>query len=157
MSGPKEIPVTELSIPQLNQLSQQLEQDVDVLQNSLSSLKHAQGRFSECKESLTKLTTDNLKKDILVPLTSSMYVAGQLADVETVLVDIGTGYYVQMKLKAATDYYQRKVDFLSKQMESLQPILQEKSLMKESVMEVMQMKVRSQLMAHQQTAATSKS
>lgn len=130
---------------------------MELLQNSLSALKLAQGKFSECKESLGKLTLDNLQKDILVPLTSSMYVAGQLTDVDKVMVDIGTGYYVEMKLSSAVDYYQRKVEFLAKQMESLQPILQDKALMKDSVMEVLQMKVRSQLAAHQQLATTSKS
>jgi len=30
-----------------------------------------------------------------VPLTSSLYVPGRLIDVENVLVDVGTGYYVQ--------------------------------------------------------------
>jgi hypothetical protein len=30
-----------------------------------------------------------------VPLTSSLYVPGRLLDVENVLIDIGTGYYIQ--------------------------------------------------------------
>lgn len=32
---------------------------------------------------------------ILVPLTPSLYVPGKLASTETVLVDIGTGFYVE--------------------------------------------------------------
>jgi prefoldin alpha subunit len=35
------------------------------------------------------------KDDILVPLTSSLYVRGKLADREKVLVDVGTGFYVE--------------------------------------------------------------
>jgi hypothetical protein len=35
------------------------------------------------------------KDDILVPLTSSLYVKGKLADREKVLVDVGTGFYVE--------------------------------------------------------------
>lgn len=34
-------------------------------------------------------------KSILVPLTSSLYVPGKLCDLENVIVDVGTGYYVQ--------------------------------------------------------------
>lgn len=34
-------------------------------------------------------------KEVLVPLTSSLYVPGRLADTEMVVVDIGTGYYVR--------------------------------------------------------------
>ena len=35
------------------------------------------------------------KDEILVPLTSSLYVKGRLTDREKVLVDVGTGYYVE--------------------------------------------------------------
>ena len=34
-------------------------------------------------------------KTVLVPLTGSLYVPGKLCDVENVIVDVGTGYYVQ--------------------------------------------------------------
>ena len=34
-------------------------------------------------------------KTILVPLTSSLYVPGKLADPENVIVDVGTEYYVK--------------------------------------------------------------
>jgi prefoldin subunit 5 len=32
---------------------------------------------------------------VLVPLTNSLYVRGELADADTVLVDIGTGFLVE--------------------------------------------------------------
>jgi prefoldin alpha subunit len=38
-------------------------------------------------------TLDN--KPILVPLTNSLYVAGTLSDASHVLVDVGTGFYVE--------------------------------------------------------------
>lgn len=33
--------------------------------------------------------------EILIPLTSSLYVPGKLADRQKVIVDIGTGFYVE--------------------------------------------------------------
>lgn len=159
MSGPKEILVNELSIGQLNQLSQQLDQEMELLQSSLSSLKVAQTRFTECNDSLSKISSspDNTNKDVLVPLTSSMYVTGQLTNIETVLVDVGTGYYVEMKIAAAKDYYQRKVEFLTQQMEKIQPALQEKYQMKEVIVEVLQSKVQAQLAAQQHHSSASMS
>jgi len=154
-AAPKEIPLTELTIPQLNQLNQQLEQELELLQNSLSSLKVAQQKFTECRESLGALSP--LHTDILVPLTSSMYVPGRLSDIETCLVDVGTGYYMEKKVAAGREYYQRKVDFLAQQMEKVQPVLQDKYHMKEALMEVMQQKVQSQVQAQQQLAASLKS
>lgn len=35
------------------------------------------------------------RDEILVPLTSSLYVPGRLADREKVVVDVGTGFYVE--------------------------------------------------------------
>ena len=35
------------------------------------------------------------EKTILVPLTNSLYVPGKLRDLEHVIVDVGTGYYVK--------------------------------------------------------------
>jgi len=37
----------------------------------------------------------DIGKPILVPLTTSLYVPGTLADSENVIVDIGTGFYVE--------------------------------------------------------------
>lgn len=34
-------------------------------------------------------------KPLLVPLTTSLYVPGTLAGTENVIVDVGTGYYVE--------------------------------------------------------------
>ena len=43
-----------------------------MLQSSLSSLKVAQAKFGECKESLGKIGSSAESKDVLVPLTSSV-------------------------------------------------------------------------------------
>jgi hypothetical protein len=38
---------------------------------------------------------------LMVPLTESLYVPAKLADTENVLVDVGTGYYVQVRVCSA--------------------------------------------------------
>ncbi|NXP74246.1 PFD5 protein, partial [Ramphastos sulfuratus] len=42
---------------------------------------------------------------------------------------------------AARTFFQRKVDFLTKQMEKIQPALQEKHAMKQAVVEMMSQKI----------------
>ena len=49
---------------------------------------------------------------VLVPLTGSMYVPGVIKETEKVLVDVGTGYYVEKDVTAANDYFSRKVSAL---------------------------------------------
>uniref|UniRef100_A0AAA9TB61 Prefoldin subunit 5 n=4 Tax=Bovidae TaxID=9895 RepID=A0AAA9TB61_BOVIN len=41
----------------------------------------------------------------------------------------------------AKDFFKRKIDFLTKQMEKIQPALQEKHAMKQAVMEMMSQKI----------------
>jgi hypothetical protein len=44
---------------------------------------------------LQTLKPDNKDKEILLPLSESLYVPGKMANTERVLVDIGTGYYIE--------------------------------------------------------------
>ena len=61
---------------------------------------------------MARMSPEAEGKDILVPLTGSMYVPGTLVEPEKVIVDVGTGYYVEKDISAAKDYFQRKVKFL---------------------------------------------
>jgi len=67
-------------------------------------LKIAQARFQSCVESVEAIRPENQGawnifshpgKTTLLPLTASLYVPGKLSDPEKVIVDIGTGYYVE--------------------------------------------------------------
>nr|XP_046165688.1 prefoldin subunit 5 [Oncorhynchus gorbuscha] len=133
--------LTELSLPQLEGLKTQLEQETEFLTSSIGQLKVVQTKYVEAKDSLSVLDKNNAGKELLVPLTSSMYVPGTLDDVEHVLVDVGTGYYVEKNVNDTKEFFKRKIDFLTKQIEKIQPALQEKYGMKQAVIEVMNIKI----------------
>ena len=40
----------------------------------------------------------------MLPLTSSLYVAGTLASTNSVLIDVGTGYYMEVRMQMLTLY-----------------------------------------------------
>lgn len=63
---------------------------------------------------------------ILVPLTPSLYVPGKLASTECVLVDIGTGFYVEKTPQAAQGFYKGKVEELGRNLTDLEKIVQGK-------------------------------
>lgn len=134
-------PVAELPLPQLEVLKNQLDQEVEFLSSSITQLKVVQTKYVEAKDCLNVLNKSNEGKDLLVPLTSSMYVPGKLSDVERVLIDVGTGYYVEKTADDAREFFKRKIDFLTKQMEKIQPALQEKHAMKQAVVEMMSQKI----------------
>lgn len=82
---------------------------------------------------------------MLVPLTGSMYVSGKLADPRNVLVDIGTGYYVQKSVEDAKDYFKRKVEYVTEQMEKIQHLGLDKSKMRETIADIIEMKIQAQM------------
>uniref|UniRef100_A0A8C4Q9W3 Prefoldin subunit 5 n=1 Tax=Eptatretus burgeri TaxID=7764 RepID=A0A8C4Q9W3_EPTBU len=121
MAQPQAVPISQLALPQLEALKSQVEQEVDFFSASMQQLKIAQSKLKVSKESLKIMNKDIADKEILVPLTSSMYVPGQLSNVNHVIVDIGTGYYVQ----------KRKVEYIGEQKDKVLPMLQEKLMMRQ--------------------------
>lgn len=138
-----------------------------MFQESLHSLKLAQGKFQNSGECLEKVTPGAEGKSILVPLTGSvsffgncvyifyfllyislmpfkMYVPGRLANTKNVLIDIGTGYYAEQDIESARDYFKRKIAFVTEQMEKIQIIGLEKSKVRDTVAEVMELKMQPQ-------------
>ncbi|XP_078393903.1 prefoldin subunit 5 [Cetorhinus maximus] len=148
--------VAELPLQQLEALRSQLEQETDFLTSSIQQLKLVQTKYVESKESLNKLSKKNAGKDVLVPLTSSMYVPGKLDDVDHVLIDVGTGYYVEKTVSEARDFFKRKVDFLTKQIEKVQPALQEKYTMRQTVIEMLNMKIQQMAALNSSQSGTTK-
>uniref|UniRef100_A0A673YG95 Prefoldin subunit 5 n=1 Tax=Salmo trutta TaxID=8032 RepID=A0A673YG95_SALTR len=131
--------LTELSLPQLEGLKTQLEQETEFLTSSIGQLKVVQTKYVEAKDSLSVLNKSNAGE--LLKLPWFMYVPGTLNDVEHVLVDVGTGYYVEKNVNDTKEFFKRKIDFLTKQIEKIQPALQEKYGMKQAVIEVMNIKI----------------
>lgn len=83
--------------------------------------------------------------EILVPLTGSMYVTGKLADTDNVLVDIGTGYYAEKNITEAKDYFDRRVAYVTEQMEKIQQLGLDKSKARDATVDVIEMKYQSQM------------
>lgn len=100
------VDVTTLSVPQLRSLQSRLNSELEQLTNSHAKLRAAQSKFRDCVRTINdgvvgkKAHGDN-DNSILVPLTSSLYVKGKLADREKVIVDVGTGFYVEKVCRRA--------------------------------------------------------
>ena len=147
---PQEIEITALPPHQLKVLHDQLDQEIEILGTSLQSLKDAQLQFVTSKDSLKAIRPDRVGKEIMVPMSSSLYVPGQLADGDKVLVDIGTNYFVEKSVSDADEFLKRKIDYLTQQMEKLQPVIQQKYQTKQIILEVLQSKIMAQAKQQEQ-------
>lgn len=78
----------------------------------------------------------------MVPLTPSLYVPGTVADTEKVLVDIGTGYFVEKNVSDAQALIDRKVAMVVGNADNLQAVARQKQKNLEVIMDVMRMRLR---------------
>jgi len=84
-------------------------------------------RFLPCFSSgISFIIPYSADNTILVPLTTSLYVPGILSDPDHVLVDVGTGYFLKKTTAEAVTHYKAKVEFVKKNIDSLQEALQTK-------------------------------
>ncbi|TFK98341.1 Prefoldin alpha subunit, partial [Pterulicium gracile] len=137
----QQVNITDLSVAQLAQVKKQLEDELTHLTNSFAQLKAAQTKFNGCIDNITEVKPESKGKTILVPLTASLYVPGKLTNPEHVIVDVGTGYYIQKTRPQALKYYRGKVDYLKKSIEGLQETIQKKQDNVQYIVSVLQNKI----------------
>ncbi|KAG4304274.1 hypothetical protein PORY_002249 [Pneumocystis oryctolagi] len=145
----KEIDLSSLSIQQLDEIRRQIELELNHLTNSFSKLKQAQFKFEECKNAIFSLSNrEDENREMLVPLTSSLYVSGILVSKpDKVIVDIGTGYYVEKTTEAAIKFYEERIKYLSTNLKDLEGYLNKKSSNLKVITEVIQEKIRNSQMS----------
>ncbi|KAF1835519.1 Prefoldin alpha subunit [Decorospora gaudefroyi] len=139
---PGQIEITSLPVPQLQELKTQLDAELTHLSTSFQSLRTAQSKFRDCLASIASgISASTAQKPLLVPLTSSLYVPGKLTDHEHVLVDVGTGFFVEKDIVGARDFYERKVKDLGESLKDLEGVVQGKAQNVRLVEEVIRLKV----------------
>ena len=88
-----------MGIDQLKALKEQADLEVNLLQDSLNNIRTANARLESAAGALNDLSLRPQGKKMLVPLTASLYVPGTLDEADKVLVDIGTGYFIEVQYK----------------------------------------------------------
>ncbi|KAI0025613.1 putative prefoldin subunit 5 [Xylariomycetidae sp. FL0641] len=132
-----------LSVQQLGQVKKQLDEELEHLTSSYTQLHAAQAKFRECLRCVQGGKSPTLQDDkpILVPLTNSLYVRGTLTNASHVLVDIGTGFYVEKELKSAAEFYDNKVKEVGGSIKELEGIVQGKTNNVRLIEEVLRQKM----------------
>ncbi|KAF2196847.1 Prefoldin alpha subunit [Delitschia confertaspora ATCC 74209] len=143
--GGQQIDLTQLPTPQLQEIKSQLDRELEHLTTSFQSLRTAQSKFRDCLKSIAQgVSRGSEDKRLLVPLTSSLYVPGHLSSTTHVLVDVGTGFFVEKDAASAEDFYNRKVKDLGDSLKDLEQVINGKAQNVRVVEEVIRVKVLSQ-------------
>ncbi|XP_074585887.1 prefoldin subunit 5 [Curcuma longa] len=101
-----------LSLDQLKAVKEQSDLEVNLLEDSLKKINVAAARLESAAAALDDLSLRPKGKKMLVPLTASLYVSGTLDDSEKILVDVGTGYFIEKTMAEGKDYCARKLSLL---------------------------------------------
>ena len=158
-AGAQPIPITALPAQSLQQVAEALAREVERLSQALQQLSQASQRWSLCRATVEKWerqvrsVEDSSKEadgsvprltdgdEVLLPLTGSAFVSGQVCEPETCLVDIGTGYSVQKTPAEARAYFDGKLKVVNEHARQASAALEEKRKQWEVVNQVLAAKL----------------
>uniref|UniRef100_A0A7N0U536 Prefoldin subunit 5 n=1 Tax=Kalanchoe fedtschenkoi TaxID=63787 RepID=A0A7N0U536_KALFE len=131
-----------MSLEQLKAVKDQTDLEVNLLQDSLTNIRSATARLEVASSSIQDLSLRSHGKKMLVPLTASLYVPGTLDDADKVLIDIGTGYFVEKTMAEGRDYCERKISLLKSNYEQLLEVASKKKIIADEAGAVLQAKLK---------------
>ena len=139
--GKEGINLFALSLEQLNQLKQSIEEELQGLNGAIQQLQVSRNKLTTSKEALNRLTTTDEGTPMLVPITSSLYVPGETTQLDTVLVDVGTGYFIEKSTDEAQAFLERKMALIETQAQNVQSAAQFKNQNLQQTVDVMNRKI----------------
>ena len=122
----KEVSLDKLTIDQLNYLGKQINQEISNYSSYYSSLKIALNKFLDNKEYIKDLR-DYQDKEILVPMTSSLYIPGKCVDVKRVTIEIGANFFIETTIDKAEKFCDRKLESIKKNMNNIDELIKNKN------------------------------
>jgi len=133
--------VEKMSVEQLKAVKEQADLEVNLLQDSLNNIRTATVRLEHASNALQDLSLRPRGKKMLVPLTASLYAPGKLDDADKVLVDVGTGYFIEKTMAEGKDYCERKINLLKSNYDQLIEVASKKKSIADEVGAILQAKV----------------
>ena len=126
MAKVKEVPLEKLTIDQLDYEGKQIEQDISNYSQYYSSLRIANNKFLDNKDYIKDLRNYQ-DREILVPMTSSLYIPGKCSDVKKLTIEIGGNFYVETTIDKADKFCDRKLESIKKNMDKIDEMIKNKN------------------------------
>ncbi|GMM38226.1 Gim5 protein [Saccharomycopsis crataegensis] len=136
------IKLQDLDIDQLATFKKETETELQNFTYSLSALNTAVAKFKSNITNIDEISSSkDQQRELLVPLTASLYVPGKTVNNQKFLCDVGTGYFIEKEAGDAKVFYEKKVKKLNEDSNKLNEIIKNKSDMLNSIETVLQKKV----------------
>jgi len=141
-SEPTQIDLDSMSLEQLNQLKTSEENRLQAITQHYATLRASAAKFNQAKEALSSISSpSNEGKEIMVPLSESVYVPGKIRDPTKVMVELGTGYYVEKGIKDANSFLDRKIKLVDANSDNIMQVVTNSKRNVESINVAMQGKM----------------
>jgi len=92
------VPVTQLTVEQLGHVRQTTEREIEMLMTKIGELNVAHQKLTASRECATFMGESSTPQPVLVPLTTSIYVPGVIQNPSELMVDVGTGYFISVRV-----------------------------------------------------------
>ncbi|CCW65560.1 unnamed protein product [Phytomonas sp. EM1] len=157
MSSQQGVNVFQLPLEQLEGVKQQLDSDISTLGTAYDGLFNGRTRYLEncdaieqyrqvCEDLKTVQNGGNVpvpeKQDVLVCMTSSLFVKGTVIPSDKVLVDVGTGYFLEKSMEHAKSYFNSRAAQIKESMDSIEKTILVKQKQQNQVVNAMEQKAR---------------
>ena len=126
-----------LSPQQLSIVKEQLEEEIEGLTTSFSNLRRAVTKYKASRSALENIDA----REILVPLTSSLYIPGRIVNPNNFMVEIGTGYYIEKNKEQSIDFCERKMRMLMENIDKISKFINQKKRYLDVVIEISHKKI----------------
>jgi prefoldin alpha subunit len=113
-----------MSLEDLNQVKQQEEQRLQALTSRYAQLRSAAARLNASQNAVSALSPSSEGKDVMVPMTESVYVPGKIREPTKLLVELGTGFFAEKSSKDTTAYLDRKLRLVDQNSENVTKAIQ---------------------------------
>lgn len=130
-----------MSLEQLNQLKQQQEAQLQAYTQRYGQLRAAAARLHASDQAVCEMGPASRDKQVMVPLTSSLYVPGKIKDPTKLLVELGTGFFAETSAKDCSAFLQRKLKLVDANSENVTQAIQASRQNMESIAMAMQGKL----------------
>lgn len=145
----KQLPLSALTLDQLIQLKSQFEGELQKLTASIQLTNETVVKTNSAKDALAQFAATEPGKEMLVPITESMYLPGVVEETKRPIIELGTGYFAETSVENATNFFNRRLARLNKQQESLRATFKEKQSQYQITVQIINQKLAQQRRAPQ--------
>ena len=125
---PSKLNLEALTVEELSTLKQRMEEDLRVFLQTTSNFMGLKKKYEASKvlvENLVK-KKDGVPEEVLIPLSNSLYIPGQILNKDKYIVDIGTGYYAERNGEQAIKYCIETMEVIDSNLNSVSQEIKKK-------------------------------